>query len=514
MNLKEYFFKKFPQNFDFVLGLLIFITYKFFFTWLLWQGRGVPPEPDDSYFYLTSASHLMSPQTFEEFRLLPFSIWLNVLSFLSGGNLESAYRLNFYIGPIIMFLALFYFLSKLEVSRIIRLFLIVILALYSGSGAYHGFYWVVPSFYQLAVFFIIAGLLIQPKIVPFWKIFLASFGFIFIHPTSILISTIFFIFTVITLLIKRETAIFKNSAKIAISLVISFAIYYLIGKSFASSGSPQSFEISANLLVGFLQGKLEPVSFQVIEKEYFAILFFHPLSVIAYFSALLLVYLSKQFKLLALYFSTMALVLISSFIPYGSRTLAFIWPLTFMIFGYAIFQLYVLMSKFTPKIKFLAVVPVVLLVTVASAFNLISVKSINLTSNYFWDRSCPEKVKRDKVGFYSHEASHAFILYGLNPLNSVFLAPERLPEIVHDGAYIVKAQTLTEPKMKLSKFEQFLTENVTRRSSNKPVNFPQNVWTQSSVDQEALEADLRGENLKLQDAVDCRYFKVQKVTKL
>ena len=502
------------KRYDFVLGFIFFITYKFFFTWLLWRGRGVPPEPDDSYFYLASASHLTSPQTFEEFRLLPFSVWLNILSIFTGGNLENAYHLNFYIGPVVMFLALFYFLSKLELDKRIRFFLIVMLTLYSGSGAYHGFYWVVPSFYQLAVFFVIAGLLIQGKVIPFWKIFLASLGFIFIHPTSILISTIFFIFTAITILVKRETATFKNSAKIAISLVISFAIYYLIGKSFPSSGSPQSFQSNLNLIAEFLQGKLEPVSLQVIIREYFAILFFHPISTIAYFSALFLVYLSKQFKLLVLYFSTMALVMISSFIPYGSRTLAFLWPLTFMIIGYATLELYRLMSKFTPQIKSLIVVPVLLLLVSATTLNLISIKSINATNNYFWDRSCPQKLTGQKVGFHSHEDSHAFILHGLESGNSIFLTSDRLSGVTHNGAFIVEASQQTVPEEKLSAFEEFLTRNITRRTPKQIVDFGQNVWTQSSIDQERLETKLREQNLKLRHTYDCGHFQVRQVIKL
>lgn len=511
---KDYFLKKLSENLDFVLGLVIFITYKFFFTWLLWQGRGVPPEPDDSYFYLASASHLMSPQTFEEFRLLPFSIWLNILTFFTGGNLESAYRLNFYIGPIIMFLALFYFLSKLEVSRIIRLFLIVILTLYSGSGAYHGFYWVVPSFYQLAVFFTLAGFLVQKKVIPFWKILFGSIAFIFIHPTSILISTVFFVYLALLFFIKRDTAIIKNAAQLAISISVAFATYYLLGTALPPSGSPQSFQSNFSLIAEFLQGKLEPVSLQVIISEYFAILFFHPLSTIAYLCVLFLVYLSKQFKLLMLYFSTMVLVIVSSFIPYGSRTLAFLWPLTFIIIGYAIVELYRLMSKFTPKIKSLTVVPVMLLIISATTANLISIKSINATKNYFWDRTCVQKVAGQKVGFYSHEASHAFILHGLKAQNSVFLTSDHLSDVAYNGAFIVKANQQTEPEEKLSAFEQFLARNITRRTSNQEVKFPQNAWTQSLINQETLGIKLQEQNLKLSHAYDCGDFQIQEVTKL
>ena len=96
----------FKKHYDLILGFLFFISYKFWFTWLLWQDRQVPPEPDDSYFYLASAANVFNPQNFEGFRLLPFSIWMKFLAIFTQGNLESSYKLNFFTGPLLMFLAL------------------------------------------------------------------------------------------------------------------------------------------------------------------------------------------------------------------------------------------------------------------------------------------------------------------------------------------------------------------------------------------------------------------------
>ena len=64
------------------------------------------------------------------------------------GDLEKAFEINFYVGIIFMFYALFFFLRKIETSIYQRVIFITFLGLFLGSGAYHGFYWILPSFYM------------------------------------------------------------------------------------------------------------------------------------------------------------------------------------------------------------------------------------------------------------------------------------------------------------------------------------------------------------------------------
>lgn len=502
-------------NFEFTLGAAFFLAYRYFFTWLLWFKRTVPPEPDDSYFYLASANNWLQVQTFEEFRLLPFSILLQIIKAISNVSLEKAYEINFYLGPIIMFGALYYFLRYLEPNRKIRLFLISVLALYSGSGAYHGFYWVVPSFYQLALFFGILAILISRKKENFLKIFVLSSAFVFIHPTSILVTIIFPVFIGLTYITSRSNfkIAFSNFQKITTSTVFAFLAYLLLSKQFAQNGSPQSFENNLNLITNLLNGNINPVSLPVIWREYFAIFFFSPLSIVAYFVIFYFVYFLKKKMVLLIFTSILPLVIIGTLIPYGARTLAFLWPITFIIMAYAIVGLYDWLRNNFPKLKFLAIIPVVFLIIFATNFNQISAQAINTNKNYTWDRSCPIKLKNQNVFFTSLEASFAFNLYGLDKSRQTFLSDANSQLFVKEGNYLVKTKNGQKQTENLNQIQNFLINKITRRSPYPMTGSSINLWTQNSVSESRLGKDLQEKSLNLKNAYDCGHFEVLKTEK-
>lgn len=498
-------------NYDYVLGFIVFISYRYFFTWLLWHGRGVPPISDNAYFYLSSAHNLFNLQNFEQFRLVVFSVFLNVLGLITKGNLESAFKLNFYIGPIIMFFALAFFLKKLEASKNIRLLLLIIMSLYSGSGAYHGFYWVVPSFYQTALFFVILGFLVSKTKVNFWRVLIASFLFIFIHPTSIFVSAVFFAYFFIASILYRTDDVLKSNFKrLIFSLLGIYAIYYLVGRIFPSAGSPESFQTNSSLVKDFLTGRLAPISLPVIWQEYFAIFFFNPLSILAYFLMFCSVASVRQAKMLTLFISSALLVVAGAFIPYGARTLEFLWPLTFIVVGYALVGLFRFMGKLTSFIKYLTIAPLVSLIVFATIFNSISIETLNAAKDYSWDRSCPAKLNNSKTFFTNPEALYAFNVYGLNQNSGIFLTEDKLP-LLKEGTYLVQPIDTPQPKVKLSGLEEFLVKKITRRKEPVKVQFPQNSWTQNPTSNQLLYAKLAKNNLVTNLAYDCQKFIIYKI---
>lgn len=502
-------------NFDLVLGATFFLVYRYFFTWLLWYKRSVPPEPDDSYFYLASAHNFLSPSTFEEFRLLPFSIWLNVISFFTNFNLEKAYEINFYIGPLIMFASAYYFLKTLESNRKIRLLLISILALYSGNGAYHGFYWVVPSFYQLALFFVILAILINRKKENFLKIFALSSAFILIHPTSILVTIIFPAFIILTHIFDRSNLkiAFSNFRKIILSIIFAFLVYFLLSKQFPENGSPQSFENNLGLITNLLSGNINPISLPVIWREYFAIFFFSRWSIVAYFSMFYFVSYIKKKTILLIFASILPFTAIGTIIPYGARTLAFLWPTTFIIMAYAIVGLYSWLGNNFSKLKFLAIIPTVFLFIAATIFNQISAQTINTNKNYTWDKSCPTRLQNQNVFFTSLEASFAFNLYGLSKSNQTFLSDTTSPLFVSEGNFLVKTKDDKNQIENLNQIQKFLISKITRRTPYPSTGSSANLWTQNSVSEANLNMDLQRKSLNLKNAYDCGHFEVYKTEK-
>lgn len=500
------------KNFDFVFGAILFITYRHLINSFIWSKRTIPPEPDDSYFYLFNAKKVISPENFEQFRLILFSIWLNTIGILFNVNLEQAFKINFLIGPLIIFLAIYFFLSKIEKSKIKRLVLIVFLALYSGTGSYHGFYWVVPSFYQLALFFILAGLLMSSKKESLLQIYLTTFFFIIIHPSSILICVTFIIYALLLFIFKREIFNFKFHRFLCffISIIFSYTLYYSVGRLFPEGGSPESFQNNFNLIIGFLRGKLTPVSFPIIYKEYFSILFFHPFSFFLYFLTLLILFITKN-KIFILFISSLLLVFISSFIPYGERTLGFLWPLTFLSIGYTLIATFRAFNTYLPLLKF-SVIPIsMLFLILITSFNLASAKSINQRHNYDWDRTCPKKISENQSIFLSRESIHAFSLYGFQYKNAYFITTDSNLSPVKKGTFIVTPSELKPYNENLTGLEKLLTQAVTRRSPIPQRPKVEISWTQSPITLSRLQSILREKDLKLVKFLDCGYFQISKI---
>lgn len=520
MKLKIKFQDIIAKHYDLIFGFIFFVSYRVFFTWLLWHGRTVPPEPDDSYYYLASAKHFLSANTFEEFRLLPFSLWLNFLSLFTHSNLETAYKLNFYIGPVAMFAALYYFVSKLEKNLFIRILLLTVIALYSGSGDYHGFYWVVASFYQLALFLVIFATLISEKNTKPYIIFPACFLFIFVHPTSAFLSIIFVLYPIMLLLFSRAEAnrAFRNLIPVLVVLICSEIAYILIGLIFPSAKGFQfeSFQTQTSLIKDFLSGKLNPISFPIIWREYFAIFFNNAVTTITYFVMFALLIYLKKYKLLAIFFSIIIIVFLSSFIPYGSRTLGFLWPMTFFVIGYFLVAIWGILQSINSKIKlgFLTAIPLVCLFAFATIFNTIFVSSLSATKNYNWDRSCPLKLQDKNKYFTSLESMSAFSSYEDNGKNLYFLSQDELNNFLNIGNVLVETKNETQQPLILSGLENFLASKITRRNKITYVQYPANAFTTPTVDSSSISANLSQKSLKISEYLNCGHFQVSVVDKL
>ncbi|GEM_PF-6619704 len=505
-------------NFDLVLGAFFFLTYRYYFTWLLWRSRGVPPEPDDSYYYLAHAANFPSAVNFEAFRLLPFSLWINLIKIITGTSLETSYMINFYLGPPLMFLTLAYFLIKVETDKKVRLLLFTLLALYSGSGAYHGFFWVVPSFYQLILFFLMLTFIFSDKKFKLWQILPFSAAFIFVHPTSIFISAIFLIYPLFLYFFKKELSYvaFKNTIPVLTSLLLSFMAYLLIGFRFPHDNSPESFQTIQSLLAGFIKGNINLISLQIIWKEYFSIFFLNPVTIIVYFTMFYFVYRIKQYKIIAVYLSTLLLVLLSTTIPYGSRTLGFLWPITFLVIGYFLVGIWKMLHSISPKFKlgYLTIIPFAVLFTLASIFNVISVSSVNATKNYNWNRSCPLKLQDKNIYFTAQESKNAFSLYEGDEKALHFLSIDKVNDFSKEDNMLVETKNEKLQPSALSGVEDLLASMITRRGGGTNVQYPSNSWTVPPADSGTLLANLNSNDLKISQYLDCGHFQVSIIEKL
>jgi glycosyltransferase involved in cell wall biosynthesis len=492
---------------DGLVGLFTFLIYRFWLTSLIFNGRQVPPEPDDSYFYLYYAKIFPDVNTFEGFRLSLFSAWINLISKGFNVDLEMAYQLNFYLGTLALFIVILYFLRKIEVNKYFRIILISILGLYTGSGSYHGFYWVVPSFYQLIFYFLLLSQILTFGKTNLIMILCLSFFFIFIHPSSILIVISFIFYLVLLLVINKNK--FNNqiqkSLLVSLSCLLFYIIYFLLSLRLPQSFSPESPMSALQFFQNIFKGDLNLISWSVIYHEYFSYIFIDIVTLLGFLLGLGLCWYLKKNNLLILFIATTFLVILTSVIPYGYRSLGFLWPLTFLILGYSLCGFYYLLKKVQFFPKTLVFIVSAGIYFVLSVFNTVWISSVNVSNNYNWDRACFSKISslesvNLKLIYPGNEALYAFGTYGA-PIKEV-LANSNLPK---ERQYlIIDTESKKNVENHLNSFAEFLTKNISRRNSYPIMENNSNYWTNIYERSKFTEAtDL---------VLDCGHFKVKKGT--
>jgi|Deesub1362A_J573_1020465.scaffolds.fasta_scaffold08231_2 hypothetical protein len=139
------------QDLVFWFGLVFFVTYRCYLVYLSWQGRTVPPEPDDAYAYLSLVERfvrhglrldlpvLSNDWYISHYWYIPWVIFVQGLRALTGLTLEQAYYLNYYLGTIFLALAFAYFMYHVAGK------------FYAGLGMFLlGWVWGVgPTFYMI-----------------------------------------------------------------------------------------------------------------------------------------------------------------------------------------------------------------------------------------------------------------------------------------------------------------------------------------------------------------------------
>lgn len=152
--------------------ILLFVIYKFYFIGLMWEGRHAPPEPDDSYAYLSTIKRFAQfgldravPAVSYEWHLrnywyVPWAAALALPHRYLDLPLERLYRLNFYLGTVLLALVLAYLFLKLG-GLGYAVFGLFTLMWYAGAGGWQGFFWVGPSFYLFTLTMIVWILVVK-----------------------------------------------------------------------------------------------------------------------------------------------------------------------------------------------------------------------------------------------------------------------------------------------------------------------------------------------------------------
>jgi hypothetical protein len=405
---------------------LFFILWKFFLITVLWHNRIIPPEPDDSYTYIGFIKSVkdcpqilcnypyLSMTNYIGFTYLSYRIFFGVLAQIFGIDPQTIFQISFYLGTIAAIPVLTMFLKNFTQNQKLLAFSIFCLTLYNGSGSYHGFFWVVPSFFSLLLFFILFSIIF--KNVKQWKLLIILILpiFIFLHPVSLyslalfaIYYFIYFIFTKKLDLVSLKKITFTFFITLIIYLPFSYYLHYhstyktnplgieTVVTKIASS-QPQDItdneteKFSIFLKLPFLTGNTFPLkSLHIMKQAYYDWLFPHWLGFIPFFLVLFVLFYYKKYKLLSFYFATIIFSLISSLHIHGYRSLIFTWPATFILYGFGFWYLFIFIND---KIKQHSLSTIA---KIALSFGFFVFISINLVYSLFWNQLTNQRYNHD-----------------------------------------------------------------------------------------------------------------------
>ncbi|MDQ1284103.1 MAG: Chitinase family 18 [Patescibacteria group bacterium] len=323
---------------------------------------------------------LQSFKTYYGFALLSYRVLFGAIGHLLNMNSSNVFHLSFYIGILMLLPALIFFLKNIETDKRLIAFLLFFLTLYNGGGS-HGFWWVAPDFFASLIAFIAYAIILGDY--KHWKMILAILmpvGFYFHTIFVYLMSTIVIFYFFYSFSTKNIHVVMLKKIVFSILILLIFYIptsYYLGGNPYG----PETFVLKSNIVNSGIQSLEKNISpapsensssqskserrysarhlfpgFNKIKERYFDYIFFeyNPFFIMIFAGVILILFHYKQYKILSMYFAALVFTLASSLNQHADRALPFIWPITFLLYGYGVwfaFQLSEEYLKENRKIK-------------------------------------------------------------------------------------------------------------------------------------------------------------------
>lgn len=357
-------------------AIFFFVAWKFFLVSTLWENRLIPPGPDDSFVYVlhidsslrcenlvSCHERAFNLDTYGGFDHLTYRVFLGAIGKIFGLDAVETYEFSFFIGTILLVGVLIFFLSRFQGATASGIAISLgALALYNGAGSYHGFFWVVPSFFALLIFFGIFGIFLDEKIQR-WKLFflfLVPAG-IFTHVLGLYLLVVLPLYTGFQAIITRQID-WLQTRKILFIFLIAAVFYLPIGfyYSHVSYGNPYGPNIIAKNIIekASVFGSESPASkkdypaeeittlvqsdpshlqlfpgWEKIYTDYFRWIFPNPLGYLALGICIFILASYRQFQLISLYFASLVFSFLASLSPHGERALILVWPITFLLYA-------------------------------------------------------------------------------------------------------------------------------------------------------------------------------------
>lgn len=493
--LKKYFLKP-KSNLFFAFVIVFFMIWKFFLVSILWNDRSIPPEPDDSYIYITHIGSVIdcpsllfcgnSLNSFDNYSSvdhLTYRLVLGILGKFLGTDAISTYKISFYFGIILLIPVLVYLLKMLfagEKNKETTLILsLLFLALYNGSGSYHGFFWVVPSFFCVLIFFIILAFLMNEKSeLRFYSLsFFLVLANSFTHSLSAYFNIIIVAFCFLLSLFNRrfEIKIIKRSLYV---FVLGFVISFFASKIFvffSKNGNPYGVgqlltnkvelftDISkfnagnSGYILSFIYSNVPDfvkLSVYEIQTDYINWIWPNIFAFILFDIILFFTYKGGHYKVLSLFFACLLFTIASSINPYGYRSLIILWPVTYILYSVGVYEIYLHIFKKNTFVSKLFVYVFIFLFCLLNLF-------FSIFFNSMVNNKQKVKIDLESVSYLNKEiqlTKKVYIPEGWEYINQMELFYNQrlflITDLISDADYIIYPNQLLSNTKSVSSIEK------------------------------------------------------------
>lgn len=341
---------------------IVFLGYQLWISAAIWERRGnIPPGFDDSYSYIFDIRKVVEyetllpetayPPRYSHLKDLSYNYLLASAASLSGIPPAEVYRISFFAGKLVLLLVLLHLLLTLDGDRLVAAGALGALAAFSGGPEFHGFYWVVPSFWLLCTFLFwvseMAGRVrCRGAVLTLSGLLGGS-----LHPIGpYLVAPLGLFFVLLRILDRRDPSwparsrsFFWIASGVLAAALLPAALARLPHFEDIRSAPPHAViwlgggwpDLDSE---GSAAGDARTVSLfpglAGVWRTYLRF-FLSPFPLILLLGALGLIVRFRRWPLLALFLATLLFTLASTVHPYASRTCLFLWPATLMVLGAA-----------------------------------------------------------------------------------------------------------------------------------------------------------------------------------
>jgi len=479
------FFKK---NWHIIFPSIIFLAYQFYISFLLWQRQGnIPPGFGDALAYIFNIKKVIRYKTLfpdipyfstiAHFTYLGYNLLLGSVGLIFKTTSQQVFFTSFFVGKIFLLASLIFFLKQIFPQQKKHFALSLLsLAFFVGDGSIHGFFWVVPSFLLLILFFVLLGLgFSKLKLKPL-PLFLLILFYVSVHPMAVYTTAIFLLLVLFYRFFDKIAA--QRFATISIFLIISAFLWQItIFSSLKKNNLPLVLKNINNVIHGLtmtqddpgLGPSIEPKvinnapnvsleffdnilkkhqrkihqqlpSFIISWNSFFSWFFrFPPLLILIGFGIYSHIK-NKKHKLLGLFITSLIFNLMAFLHPAGYRGLILLFPITIIFLSTSSLDLFHNLIKTKNKTK-QKIKPVIIALFLFSAtvgliafatYGIISIKYYSTLADYQFNSSeCTNFIKSlpredtqlvftsiEGIVYFLNQDLEKYLLMGINSFKS------------------------------------------------------------------------------------------------